>query len=1143
MKKTDQAARTQALDVSTSFLMQAPAGSGKTEVLTQRFLALLGIVEHPEQILALTFTKKAAAEMRHRLLQALYLGQEPAPTQEPALSRWQLAQGVLAANQQKQWHLLSSPHRLRLYTIDSLCATLVKQSPLVVKYSGFRICAQAAPFYEKAVRNTLFAQDQPWLDSLQRLLLYFNTDYGYFQGLLENMLANRDTWIGDAYTITTGLADARFSKQSVLALFEHQLQSVKQALAQRLASGFKDFEWSAFWSLVCFAQGQLGGELDPHLTPEQLEPEHWQTLANIILKKDGDLRQRLDKNCGFATNAKQQKQAMAAQLILLQTLDWPSLQTCLSILQAAPEAYNVDPQHDLAFDIFQLGLAAVQQLELLFVKERQVDYQGLAQSALESLGDDMNPTDVLLRFDYQVQHLLMDEFQDTSNTQMQLFERMTTGWQPGDGRSLFFVGDPMQSIYGFRKADVNLFYQIQKQGLGEMPLHFLQLQRNFRTEPALVKAVQGLLGPLFPKQEDPLLQQVTFAQAWAAKTQNTAQQPCLARLFETHEQEVAWITDQIQAVLKSSQGRIAVLVRKKNQVPSITSAFRQAGIPYTAVDLDPLWAFTSVKDLYHLACVLFETPVAHHFFAVCRAPFVGFGLPALEVVAKLWRSDPGLMRYRLEAVNQGLSLDDHERLLGFLHALDRFQKASALSKVERLRALWFCMLGPETTAISEQQSVDDFWTLLQEQSDQGLNLPRLRTALDQANTSVIDANARVEIMTIHKSKGLEYETVFVPCLDNFSGKGATPLVEALNFQMPNAQQHTLFAVRATTDKTQNSDKANTAKNGPSVAGFIREIVKSRDRNELARLLYVGLTRAQRQLRLSATLKVNSKGLQVPTARSILEGLLPFFEPAQAEQAQMQAQALGEYQSLSAQTLKPLLKSSPYLMPLQKPSNRQPSQYGHFWPTKVQQSLEQKLSQQFGQLIHLWFAQIELEHLQTLKPQQWRSWFVNAIASFGWRLEQEQLMVDACERLVEIIIADETQVLPWLLQAREVRLREQAWQLKATANTQNTPQVLPHQVLPHQVLRPDLVFVESKILWIVDFKVSSLFLQASTCQTSNSPDTLQSIQSAYGDQLSQYAKVFMQEESRHLIHHTDIKLAVYYPKPSGPEFWQWPLVSS
>ena len=112
------------------------------------------------------------------------------------------------------------------------------------------------------------------------------------------------------------------------------------------------------------------------------------------------------------------------------------------------------------------------------------------------------PTDLALRLDYQVRHLLVDEFQDTSPTQMTLLARLTAGWEPGDGRTLFCVGDPMQSIYRFRKADVGLFLAAAADGIGDIPLERLALCRNNRSCPPVIDWINDVFRDVFPASDD-----------------------------------------------------------------------------------------------------------------------------------------------------------------------------------------------------------------------------------------------------------------------------------------------------------------------------------------------------------------------------------------------------------------------------------------------------------------------------------------------------------------------------------------------------------------------------------------------------------------------------------------------------------------
>src|SRR5690606_4067103 len=128
----DHEARTRALEPGESFIVQAPAGSGKTELLTQRYLRLLATVNDPEEVIAITFTRKAAAEMQARILRALEQARSaPEPPGGFSRATWRLAAGALERDRERRWDLSDNPRRLRIHTIDSLCARLTRQMPVL----------------------------------------------------------------------------------------------------------------------------------------------------------------------------------------------------------------------------------------------------------------------------------------------------------------------------------------------------------------------------------------------------------------------------------------------------------------------------------------------------------------------------------------------------------------------------------------------------------------------------------------------------------------------------------------------------------------------------------------------------------------------------------------------------------------------------------------------------------------------------------------------------------------------------------------------------------------------------------------------------------------------------------------------------
>ena len=163
------------------------------------------------------------------------------------------------------------------------------------------------------------------------------------------------------------------------------------------------------------------------------------------------------------------------------------------------------------------------QLSLVFRQHGMVDFSEISQQALRALGEDDAPTDLALALDYRIQHLLVDEFQDTSQSQYRLLERLTTSWQVDDGRSLFLVGDPMQSIYRFRAAEVGLFLKAQQQGIGEIPLESLQLSANFRSQAGIVEWVNHTFDSIFPANADISLGAVPYYPSHAINPANTQQ--------------------------------------------------------------------------------------------------------------------------------------------------------------------------------------------------------------------------------------------------------------------------------------------------------------------------------------------------------------------------------------------------------------------------------------------------------------------------------------------------------------------------------------------------------------------------------------------------------------------------------------------
>ena len=194
--QTDSRAREEALDPRHSFIVQAPAGSGKTTVLTQRYLRLLTTVEEPEQVLAITFTRKAAGEMRERVQKALE--GDIAVRSAADAKTLELAQAVRVHAAARRWGLEDSSARLRIQTIDSFNAYLANAMPLT-SGSGFGRGIADAPddLYALAARETLrHAETDPDLRvPFERILRRLDDSWMRLERLIAGMLSRRAEWL------------------------------------------------------------------------------------------------------------------------------------------------------------------------------------------------------------------------------------------------------------------------------------------------------------------------------------------------------------------------------------------------------------------------------------------------------------------------------------------------------------------------------------------------------------------------------------------------------------------------------------------------------------------------------------------------------------------------------------------------------------------------------------------------------------------------------------------------------------------------------------------------------------------------------------------------------------------------------------
>ena len=881
----DIAHRALALDVGQSFLVQAPAGSGKTELLIQRYLALLGVVDRPERVLAMTFTRKAAAEMRERISHALRAAAdaEAAPAvSDHELKTRTLAAAALARDRAQGWQLVAHPARLAIYTIDAFCASIVRQAPIATGLGSLpRFEEHAEPLYRQAAREALAAApagDSDW----RAFLAHLDNDAERVVALLASMLAKRDQWLRHLGVAQAGVLRRRL---------ELALQQEIDGELDQVRRMFTPATLAAIARCAAYASANLdrdGGNEDLSaalarcvaaggLPPAQFQhQDDWRTLADWLMVKGASrFRKSIDARSGIP--AKAGGKAGATDRIagkddveqLLRSLEaGEGMADALHIARSLPPSVYGEASWAMVAALLAVLPQAAAELALVFAAEGAVDFVELTLAALRALGPADEPTDLLLRLDSRYEHLLVDEFQDTSDSQYELLASLTAGWTNGDGRTLFAVGDPMQSIYRFREAEVRLFLDAQANArIGNVPVRFVDLTRNFRSQRALVEWVNAVFPAVLALRSNPWRGAVSFAPAVATQAALRDVRPTVD-LVDTFTAEADRVVQRVEAALAAGASDIAVLVRARPHLDLILPALRAARIPFAAVELDALGTRQSVLDIASLAHALLQPADRLASLAALRAPWCGLPLADLLAVAPhaaLGLCDLLVRRHEIA----GVSDDGRVRLDRVAEALlPAFAERGRRPFRECIRGAWLALGGPATVDEAiDLDAASRFLGLVAEHEtggdvrDWNLLIEALATMYPTPQAG--DA-ARVQVMTLHKAKGLEFDTVILPGL-------------ARN---PPGDDEELLRWRTRPRGLLLAPIKARGGDADPIYAYLDLLAAAEADHELGRLLYVGATRARSRLHLIATAEIvegttgGPPAWKPPRANSALAKLWP-----------------------------------------------------------------------------------------------------------------------------------------------------------------------------------------------------------------------------------------------------------------------------
>jgi len=1128
----DAAARDAALSVDRSFIVQAPAGSGKTGLLVYRMLRLLATVEQPQQVLAITFTRKATAEMRERLIQLMHkaeLGQTGGDVFEQ--QGIDLASKVLERDKAQDWQLLNTPYQLQILTIDSFCAKLTTSMPWLSRLGDRpRMTDNAEGHYAVAVEQ-LFAElletESPISKPLQTVLQELDFNYDTARSLFISMLAKRDQWL--RYLLRNDLTGLRENLQQTwqtivdmqLAVVNNLLSDVTVQTLLKLGSNANEFlakqdsgKKSPFDALSFASQSR------------PLNLQQYKALAVLLLTADSKaFRKTVDKRQGFAAGSAEKK--LFVELLKEFAADRELLMALQEIKSLPEPTYNDnDWQQLIALEAVLKSLAA--RLQLRFRAVGECDHSEVTQRANLALQELDSPTDLGLRMDYHLQHILVDEFQDTSNGQIDLLKKLTAGWHldvDAAPKTLFLVGDPMQSIYRFREADVSLFLQVAENAnsavFENLSIEPLQLTENFRSSSNLVDWFNSTFSSSFPADNHVLTGAIKYA---SASSKKDAFPDCVTYgLAHNKTQEAELLVQAVTQAIgqlpndHTSQPQVAILVRSRSQLDYFLPALQAAGIPYAGVDIQPLREQQAVIDVLALCKAICREGDRVSWLALLRGPWCGLSLA--EIKQWLGRPDQTIWQQLISANFNSLEADSRTRLTAFVEVMrETMQQRQQVELGSLSRWAWRSLGGEQTLFGANPDDIETVFELidgLQRAGDLS-SMNDLDKALDGLFAKPVKRDidkVRVVVSTMHKSKGLQFDTVILPGLANPPRNDEKAILMWAEHQNRQGDSSLLLApLRLTPQESGHYD-------------YLRKLENKRSANEAVRLMYVAATRAERQLILIGRAKSNpNTGEARPPHKNSL--LSTVWEPLRdnfifSEALEKEPRELQEI----SQTLVRL--PSGYKTPFAPSIDWQVEQQLNTQESLLEQSsFEADLFEQGGEdVVYDWATEVAtgvgivLHEFLQYQGENVLSMQVDTLLLQRWRAELLALRVPV-ERIGHAVKR--------LARAVENIQRDQsAHFLFADYPEQHNEYTLSAFEDGHvNKYRIDRTFVDHKgVRWIVDYKSTD------TRNNDIEPFVDEQVEVRHRGQLEKYGALMKQIDAR------PIQLAVYFPMLKQLRSWR------
>ncbi|MBQ9764375.1 MAG: UvrD-helicase domain-containing protein [Phascolarctobacterium sp.] len=792
--------------IDNNVSVSAGAGSGKTKVLVERFLHILeqghikGKPVSPREILAITFTRKAAGEMKERV-------------------RIRITEKLAGAGDKFWKQVLDELERAQITTIHGFCSRLLKENPVELGLDpSFNLAEEFEG--EEYLQECLLDFVRQGLKQQRPELSFLTNTYGVNSTIsqLQSLLPQLEDIIafGDLTKAYNDRINAEPAGKARLC-----------SLIEELAN--------------CDGLGKT-----KTATAVALLKENLTEVTEGILQEPSDFTAYNNYVGSIKNPAKAVKDLVVAIKELQQSL------LDLSVDRAALPL--VTAWQKVVQDFADYYRARKKQDDFL-------TFDDLEELALKLL---LENEQVRHRCQQKYRYLMVDEFQDTNDRQKQIIYLLC-----GDdvnklqGRKLFVVGDPKQSIYRFRGADVSVFAQVRKD-IEKLGGKNISLSKNFRTKESIVETCNYVFSKLLGEDcsKDIFFERVDIGEK---ERQTGGVKPVLLEVPYDNDtkpfarqMEAAAVANYIKELRTKGTpyGKMAILLSAMTVCNIVTEALENFDIPYQVVDGKGFYERQEVLDFLHLLTVLQNRQRSLELAGVLRSPYFGVNDEVITKMFLLANQNERCLWDTLMGFDVASLEEEQQAQVQYAQAvLEELRKNAALLALPELLQKIMQVLNLEAVlslqdnGVVKLANVKKLINLAQEfcvvkQGTLASWLARVHDFREAqvretaANLPVTDA---VTIMTIHKSKGLEFDTVFLPMLDRKGGS---------DWSVIKFHKQLGLGVKAALD---NGDVEES-----SVLKQIKEEDKNLEKAEKQRQLYVAMTRAEQSLVLSGIYKADGK---------------------------------------------------------------------------------------------------------------------------------------------------------------------------------------------------------------------------------------------------------------------------------------------